>query len=122
MLTPGGLFLFDTVNRTLKSKVLVIKVMQHWPLTRITDAAIHDWDMFIKPAELADALARHGLHVGEIVGLASRANFPALVRAFLSAHQGRITYGELSRRLDVGQVKSTAASYMGFATKPAVTD
>jgi SAM-dependent methyltransferase len=88
VLTPGGLYLFDTINRTLKSKVLVIKVMQQWPLTRITDAAIHNWDMFIKPAELADALARNGLHTGEMVGLAPRAKLPALVRAFISARQG----------------------------------
>jgi 2-polyprenyl-6-hydroxyphenyl methylase/3-demethylubiquinone-9 3-methyltransferase len=33
------------------------------------------------------------------------------------ARLGRITYGELSRRLDVGQVSSTTVSYMGFATK-----
>ena len=48
VLKPGGLYLFDTINRTLKSKLLVIKAMQQWPLTRITDTAIHDWDMFIK--------------------------------------------------------------------------
>jgi len=117
VLKPGGLYLFDTVNRTLKSNVLVIKVMQQWPLTRITDAAIHDWDMFIKPTELADALASYDLHIGEMVGLAPRAKFLAIVHAFLSAHQGRITYGELSRRLDVGRVRSTAVSYMGFATE-----
>src|SRR5215471_13889827 len=48
VLKPGGLYLFDTINRTRKSKLLAIKVMQQWPLTRVVDAAIHDWDMFIK--------------------------------------------------------------------------
>src|SRR5215472_14791670 len=117
VLKPGGLYLFDTINRTLKSKLLVIKAMQQWPLTRITDAAIHDWDMFIKPAELAGTLKRHGLVPGEMVGLGPRAKLPAVLRSFISAHQGRITYGELSRRLDAGRVTSTALSYMGFATK-----
>ena len=39
------------------------------------------------------------------------------LRSYASARLGRISYGELSRRLDVGQVKGTAMSYMGFAVK-----
>ena len=49
VLEPGGLYLFDTVNRTRTSKLLAIKAMQQWPLTRLTDVAFHDWDMFITP-------------------------------------------------------------------------
>ena len=117
VMKPEGLYLFDTVNRTLTSKLLAIKAMQDWPLTRIFDGPIHDWEMFIKPAELAEALARHGLRVGEIVGLGPRAKIPTVLLSFVRARRGRITYGELSRRLDAGRVKSTAVSYMGFATK-----
>ena len=117
VLKPGGLYLFDTINRTLKSKLLVIKAMQQWPLTRITDAVIHDWDMFIKPTELAVVLGRHGLETGEMVGLGPRAKLPAALRGLIAARRGRITYGEFSRRLDIGQVRGTAVSYMGFATK-----
>jgi 2-polyprenyl-6-hydroxyphenyl methylase/3-demethylubiquinone-9 3-methyltransferase len=117
VLRPGGLYLFDTLNRTLKSRLLAVKVMQEWPLTRLTDVAIHDWDMFITPAELAGILERHGLAPGEMTGLGARARPLALLRGYASARLGRITYGELSRRLDVGQVSSTAVSYMGFATK-----
>ena len=91
--------------------------MQQWPLTRLTDVAIHDWDMFITPAELTDILERHGLVPGEVTGLGARARRLAVLRSFISARRGRISYGELSRRLDVGQVTSTAISYMGFATK-----
>jgi 2-polyprenyl-6-hydroxyphenyl methylase/3-demethylubiquinone-9 3-methyltransferase len=116
-LRPGGLYLFDTVNRTRTSKLLAIKAVQQWRLTRLTDVAIHDWDMFITPAELAAALKRHGLAPGEMTGLGARARPLAVLRGLISARRGRITYGELSRRLDVGQVTSTAISYMGFATK-----
>lgn len=118
VLRPGGLYLFDTINRTRASKLLAIKAMQQWPLTRLTDVAIHDWDMFITPAELAATLQRHGLVPGEVTGLGARARPLAVLRGYLSARRGRISYGELSRRLDVGQVTSTAVSYMGFATKP----
>ena len=117
VLKPGGLYLFDTINRTLASKLLAIKVMQQWPLTRLTDVALHDWDMFITPAELAGVLERHGLTPGEMTGLGTRAGPIAVLRGLISARRGRITYGELSRRLDVGRVGSTAVSYMGFATK-----
>jgi 2-polyprenyl-6-hydroxyphenyl methylase/3-demethylubiquinone-9 3-methyltransferase len=116
-LAPGGLFLFDTVNRTLRSRLLVVKAVQEWRLTRITDVALHDWDMFITPAELTAVLRRHGLAPGEITGLAPRASPLAVLRAFASARRGGISYGELSRRLDVGPVSSTALSYLGFAVK-----
>ena len=117
VLEPGGLYLFDTINRTRTSKLLAVKAVQQWRLTRLTDVAFHDWDMFITPAELTDILERHGLVPGEVTGLGARARRLAVLRSFISARRGRISYGELSRRLDVGQVTSTAISYMGFATK-----
>ena len=75
--------------------------------------------MFIKPAELTVLLARHGLKVREITGLGPRASLPAVLGGFIAARRGRITYGEFSRRLDMGRVASTAVSYMGFAIKEA---
>jgi 2-polyprenyl-6-hydroxyphenyl methylase/3-demethylubiquinone-9 3-methyltransferase len=117
VLKPGGLYLFDTINRTVPSKLVMIKVMQEWPLVRVVDAAIHDWDMFIKPAELAGVLERYGLKIGEMTGLGPRASVPAMLGGFVAMRRGRITYGEFSRRLDVGRVTSTAVSYMGFATR-----
>ena len=117
VLKPGGLYLFDTINRTAKSKLLAVKLMQDWPLTRVVDAAIHDWDMFIKPAELAGVLERYGLKIGEVTGLGPRASVPAILGGLVAMRRGRISYGELSRRLDVGRVTSTAISYMGYATR-----
>lgn len=119
VMKPGGLYLFDTINRTLMSKIIAIKVMQQWRPTRIFDAAVHDWGMFIKPAELAQGLTRHGLEVGEMVGLGPRANIPTVLASLIRAHNGWISFGEVSRRLDVGEVKSKAISYMGFSTKRA---
>jgi 2-polyprenyl-6-hydroxyphenyl methylase / 3-demethylubiquinone-9 3-methyltransferase len=118
VLTPGGLFLFDTINRTRKSRLFAVKAVQQWPLTRLTDVAVHDWDMFIAPTELTAVLRRHGLRLGEVTGLGPRARPLTVLRSYASARLGRITYGELSRRLDIGQVTSTAMSYMGFAAKP----
>jgi 2-polyprenyl-6-hydroxyphenyl methylase / 3-demethylubiquinone-9 3-methyltransferase len=96
---------------------VVIKIAQEWPLTRTVDAPIHVWEMFIKPAELTRMLHRHGLNLGEIAGLGPRAKMPTVLRSFMSASKGRITYGECSRRADFGRMKSTAVSYMGYATR-----
>jgi 2-polyprenyl-6-hydroxyphenyl methylase/3-demethylubiquinone-9 3-methyltransferase len=117
VMKPNAVYLFDTINRTMLSKILAIKVLQEWPFTRIVDATVHDWQMFIKPAELSHVLRRYGLGLGEIVGLGPRAKPGAVLRSFVNARRGRITYGELSRQMDVGQVRSTAVSYMGFAVK-----
>jgi 2-polyprenyl-6-hydroxyphenyl methylase/3-demethylubiquinone-9 3-methyltransferase len=118
VLKPGGLYLFDTINRTFASKVLVIKVMQEWRLTRAVDVAWHAWEMFIRPAELADGLRRHGLRLGEITGLGVRAGKLGVLRDFVRVRRGGISIGEFGRSLDAGRVKRTRVSYMGYATKP----
>ncbi len=117
VLKPGGLYLFDTINRTTASKVLAIKVMQDWRLTRVVDTQLHSWEMFVKPTELEETLRRHTLRLGEITGLGPRSNKAALLWNFFQARRGRITFGQLSRRMDVGQVRNTAVSYLGYATK-----
>jgi 2-polyprenyl-6-hydroxyphenyl methylase/3-demethylubiquinone-9 3-methyltransferase len=101
----------------LASKLPVIKVGQEWRLTRFIDTTLHDWAMFIKPEELATTLGRHGLQIGEIVGLGPRVRKPVVLLNFVRANRGRISYGELSRRLDFGQVKEASVPYMCFASK-----
>jgi 2-polyprenyl-6-hydroxyphenyl methylase / 3-demethylubiquinone-9 3-methyltransferase len=116
-LRRGGIYLFDTINRTLQSKILAIKVVQEWSWTRMIDADIHDWDLFITPDELTARLRSAGLHVREVVGLGPRASKPSILLNFIRAKRGKITYGELSRRLDVGKVRHLGVSYMGHAVR-----
>jgi len=117
-LKPGGIYFFDTVNRTLFSKLLAIKVMQDWRTTRIFDTPLHVWEMFIKPKELGLTMARHGLRLHETVGLGPRTKNPARVLlGFVRASHGRMSFGELSRRLDAGQTRTKSMSYMGYATR-----
>ena len=117
VLRPGGLYLFDTINRTWLSKVLAIKAMQEWRPTRIMDTTIHEWSMFIRPDELRVILDRHGMDVAEVAGLAPRAGAFTILTALRGARRGRISYGELSRRLDFGRVRSFGLSYMGVAVR-----
>jgi 2-polyprenyl-6-hydroxyphenyl methylase / 3-demethylubiquinone-9 3-methyltransferase len=118
VLRPGGLYLFDTVNRTLLSRILAIKLIQEWRLTRLFEFPVHVWEMFITPTELAEALIRHDLRPAEVVGLGIRKNPVSVIIDFVRAKRRQISFLDLSYRLNAGQVKSTAMSYMGYATKP----
>ena len=61
VLRPGGVFVFDTINRTYASYLLAIVVAQE--LGRMVPARTHDWRMFIKPHELSFLLQSHGFLV-----------------------------------------------------------
>ena len=85
LLKPRGLYLSGTINRTRTSKLPAITVTRQRPMTRLTDAAIHDADMFIEPAELAGVLERDGLQPGEMAGLGPRAKLPVAPGSHITA-------------------------------------
>lgn len=116
-LKPGGLFLFDTINRTTTSKLVAIKMMQEWRWTRLFDTAIHDWSMCVRPGELVEVMGRHGLQAGDIVGLGPRSTNPLRLLDMTRAARGRLPWGEMSRRLDFGRTRFTGISYMGYAVR-----
>lgn len=117
VLKPNGVFLYDTVNRTAASWLVVIKVVQDWKPTRIFPTDLHDWRMFITPDQLRGLLARHALENGEIVGLRPGGSLISLARDYLATARGRITPGELGRRHPATPSKDTRVSYMGYAVK-----
>jgi 2-polyprenyl-6-hydroxyphenyl methylase/3-demethylubiquinone-9 3-methyltransferase len=96
-LRPGGLFLFDTINRNPLARLATITVAED--LLRLLPRGTHDPAMFIKPRELRRALQGAGLVPGPITGLGPRG---------------------LNRRLDLifGPLPLTAVLYMGTARKP----
>jgi 2-polyprenyl-6-hydroxyphenyl methylase/3-demethylubiquinone-9 3-methyltransferase len=119
VLKPGGIFFFDTINRTWRSKLLAIKLAQDWPPTRIVPRNVHVWEKFIRPAELGALLLRHGLSAHEFAGL-SPANNPArLLASLVWLKLGRIGFGELGRQLVLAKSKDLSLSYMGFAARSA---
>src|SRR5690242_12657107 len=117
VLKPGGVYLFDTINRTRASKLFFIKLLQEWRLTRVVDSGVHSWAMFIKPLELEEILRRHGLRLGEVVGLAPRAGRASLGWNFIRMRLGHLSFGEASRLMDIGPVRRIDLSYLGYATK-----
>jgi len=117
-LVPGGVLIYDTINRTWQSRLVVIKLMQEWAWSRFVPPDLHDWSRFITPAELDACLRDAGLEPRGTTGLAPGAGPLAMVRALRARKAGRITVGELGRRTAMREVPTTAVAYMGHARKP----
>lgn len=101
---PGGFVCFDTINRTLLSRVVVIWVMEI--VARRIPRHTHDWKMFVTPGELTESFARAGLVVGEIRGLGPTGNPLANLRDVL-----------LNRTLSFQVSDDTRVSFVGVAAK-----
>ncbi|WP_439522463.1 bifunctional 2-polyprenyl-6-hydroxyphenol methylase/3-demethylubiquinol 3-O-methyltransferase UbiG [Marivita sp.] len=97
VLRPGGLFLFDTINRTPVARLATITMAED--VLKLLPKGTHDPDMFIKPSELRVELENAGFAVGKMVGLGPRG----------INGRGDITFG---------RVPGTMIIYMGIARKP----
>ena len=70
VLKPGGLFLYDTINRNIIARLATITIAED--VLRLLPKGTHDPTMFIKPRELRDALIEAGFVVGRQIGLGPR--------------------------------------------------
>lgn len=124
VLRPGGVFCYDTINRTWRSRLTVIKAMQEWPFFTCMGGEVHAWEQFIRPGELADILSRHGLATRDLVGFAPAGGPVGLLRSARAMHagaRGRLSYGEVGRRMRLVESADTSASYGGYAVRYAVS-
>jgi ubiquinone biosynthesis O-methyltransferase len=96
VLRPGGVFLFDTINRTWLASLVVVFFGER--VFRILPVGTHDPAKFIPPAELAMLLKTCGFSVSDFTGLGPRG---------------------LNRKLDFvfGTLPSTMIMYMGHARR-----
>jgi 2-polyprenyl-6-hydroxyphenyl methylase/3-demethylubiquinone-9 3-methyltransferase len=67
LLKPGGIAIFSTVNRTVKSYLLGIIAAEY--VLQWVPRGTHDWRKFIRPSELAAHLRKSGLAVRDITGM-----------------------------------------------------
>ena len=117
VLRAGGVYLYDTINRTPRSKLVVIKLFQEWAWTSFMPPDLHDWRMFIRPSELARLLEQQGLRPGRVRGLKPRANPLTILRALRARKVGRLSYREAAEQIDLGESTDTSVLYMGYARK-----
>ena len=117
VLRPGGVYLYDTINRTLASRLTVIWLLQEWSWTSLMPPDLHDWRAFIRPDELRRLLERHGLRSEGIRGLKARANPLRILRALRSRKRGQLSYAEAFARMDIGESRDTSVQYAGYARK-----
>jgi 2-polyprenyl-6-hydroxyphenyl methylase / 3-demethylubiquinone-9 3-methyltransferase len=119
VLRPGGVYLFDTINRTALSRLVVIKLLQEWRFTAWMPPELHSWDQFITPDELRAALSRHRLRGRGIVGLGPGVKPIRLMHMVWLLRRGQISHGEFGRRSRFVVTKDLRVSYAGYATKAA---
>jgi 2-polyprenyl-6-hydroxyphenyl methylase/3-demethylubiquinone-9 3-methyltransferase len=105
VLEPGGLFLYDTINRTLRSRLIAVWLFER--VLKIIPRHTHEHRLFIKPTELHAAMARHGIANRETRGLGPQGNQ-------LAALVGYITKRRFPK---IGATDDTAVSYIGYGVK-----
>jgi 2-polyprenyl-6-hydroxyphenyl methylase / 3-demethylubiquinone-9 3-methyltransferase len=121
VLRAEGVYLYDTINRTLRSKFIVIKLLQEWGWTSLMPPRLHDWHRFIRPSELRRLLEQTGLRPGRVCGLTPRANPIAILRALRARKMGRLSYRAAVERMDLGESPNTSVLYLGHAQKTATS-
>lgn len=100
VLKPGGVFLYDTINRNLFAQLATITIAED--VLRLLPRGTHDPKMFIKPFELRDAMTKAKFIVGPQTGLGPRG----------INRRGDFTFGPLPFK---------AVIYMGVAHRPDTT-
>ncbi|GCE10814.1 bifunctional 2-polyprenyl-6-hydroxyphenol methylase/3-demethylubiquinol 3-O-methyltransferase UbiG [Tengunoibacter tsumagoiensis] len=96
VLAPGGLFIFDTINRTWLAQIALIWIGERFFQKSGLVPGLHHYRSFIRPVELQTVLRQNELVSGEMLGFMPRRD------------QGRWTLG-------TGWFKGV--SYVGYATR-----
>jgi 2-polyprenyl-6-hydroxyphenyl methylase/3-demethylubiquinone-9 3-methyltransferase len=117
ILKPGGIFIYDTINRNLISKLVAIKVLQEWKRWAILPANLHVWDMFIRPDELKSLLLQNNLEWKEHRGIKPDIFVPKILGYLHQRAVGKISYEEFGKKFRLIEGNSLSVSYMGYAIK-----
>ena len=118
VLVPGGFFLFETVNRTLLSYLVVIFFMQEFPLTRVMPADIHNWRYFIRPGELSRAAGAAGLKMEDMRGVLPGWGFVYNLPRLPKIVAEKIDFRDLCALFRCHETFFKNLCYVGYASKP----
>lgn len=117
VLKPGGIFCFDTINRTLLSKLVVVKIAQDLKSLSFMPRNLHVWSMFIRPKELKRLMQDNGLDCKELRGAKPGCSIISLLRNLRKRKKGLINFKQLGETLQLKEGPSTRIFYMGHAVK-----
>lgn len=117
VLKPGGLFCYDTINRTFISKLIAINIAQRWKRWAFMPPNLHVWELFIKPEELKTLLAQHNFEWREHRGTEPNLSYPRILYYLRKRAKGEWTYEDLAEKLLLVESTDMNIMYMGFAIK-----
>ena len=117
VLKAGGVYLFDTINRTRLSRLVMIKLSQQWSATAWMPPELHDWEQFVTPGELRSTLDHHGLVTQEMVGMSPGVAPPVLFRILRQLKKGKFSYAEFGRKTSFTLSNDLRITYVGHAMK-----
>jgi 2-polyprenyl-6-hydroxyphenyl methylase/3-demethylubiquinone-9 3-methyltransferase len=117
VLKNGGLFIYDTFNRTYFSKISTIKILQEWKRWAIMPPNLHIWEMFIKPLEMRTLLEENHLEWKEYIGIKPDISHLKMLRYLHKRASGKLTYEEFGKKFRMIESNSTRIMYMGYAVK-----
>ena len=117
VLTSNGLFLFDTINRTPKSKSTFIFGLQDFSFTKLFPKDAHIWEMFITPKELTNVLEKNAMIVTGMSGGVIAGTPLSTLREVRRHKRGKISVAELGRRLELKLDPDLSLNYLGYAQK-----
>lgn len=118
VLRPGGAFVYDTVNRTLVSRLVYLGLFQTFPGTRIMPRGRYAAHRLRRPGELTEALERAGLSPRDISAFKPR-DVRSLVRATRARRRGALTDEQLPELVDMvlEPEGSPVVTYLGHAVR-----
>ena len=117
VLKPGGVFIYDTLNRTLISKLVAIKIWQEWKRWAFMPPNLHVWEMFIKPAEIKELLLKNGLEWKEHKGSEPNVSIPKMLGYLRKRVKGEWTYADLGKNFRLIESQDMNILYAGYAIK-----
>ncbi len=117
VLKPGGVFCYDTINRTFISKLIAINIAQKWKRWAFMPPNIHNWDMFITPAEIKLLLQHNNFEWREHRGTKPNAPYHKVLYYLHKRATGEWSYKDLGDKLLLVESQDMNIMYMGYAIK-----
>jgi len=117
VLVPGGLFFFETINRTFLSYFIVIFLFQNFPLTRLLPQNVHKWKYFIRPKEMKQVLRDSSIELCDMQGVMPGYNFAYNLLLFRRMLAKNISFKDLCSHFRCHESAYKGLCYIGYGRK-----